>query len=209
VSLKYLSGFTPTTPKRAVLASRHEFQMRPGVRDAVARFLQIATGFGLPITRILSQGSRVCRCITGTDTFSNHSTGEAIDVGGVTLQAGGREVLALNFIIPAERPLVRRINACLRLAFPRVIDYNYNRNHHDHFHCEISIPARNTRERTTLVFVQEALSLVLGRTITDTGRFDAATQQALRDFGATQQDLNSSAQLNAVYDRLFSRVARG
>jgi peptidoglycan hydrolase-like protein with peptidoglycan-binding domain len=209
VSLKYLADFTETTPKSAVLASRHEFQMRSGVRDAAARFLQIAAGFGLPITRILSQGSRVCRCITGTDTFSNHSTGEAIDVGGVTLQAGAREVLAVNFAVPAERPLVRRINACLRLAFPRVIDYNYNRAHHDHFHCEISIPARRTKEKTTLMFVQEALSLVLGRTIPVTGKFDAGTQQALREFGATQQDLNNSAQLNAVYDRLFTRVAKG
>jgi hypothetical protein len=203
-----LSSFTRTTPKRAVF-SKHQFRIRGGVRDAIARFIGLAVGFGLPIERILSQGGYLCRCQRDRDVLSNHGKGEAIDVGGVRLQPAGREILAINFNDPAERVMIRRINACLRLAFPRVIDYNYNTLHHDHFHCEISIPSRNPREKTTLVFVQEALSVALGRSIPSSGKFDSATQQGLLDFGATSQDLGSSTQLNSVYDRLFNQIARG
>ena len=206
--IEYLFDFTNQKP--ATGKSRPAtFKMRPGVREAVGRFVTLASAFGIPIDRILSQGAYVCRCKGGKDVLSNHGKGEAIDVGGVRLKPAGREVLAVNFADAGERVLIRRVNACLRLAFPRVIDYNYNADHHNHFHCEISIPARQPRSETTLRFVQEALAQILGRVIANTGKFDAATQKGLLEFGATKADLGNSARLNSVYDRLFTQVARG
>jgi peptidoglycan hydrolase-like protein with peptidoglycan-binding domain len=206
--IEYLYNFSKTRPITGQSRPR-PFRMRPGVRDAVARFTTLAAGFGIPVELILSQGAYLCRCQRDSDALSNHGKGEAIDVGGVRLSPAGREVLAVNFTDPGERVLIRRVNACLRLAFPRVLDYNYNAAHHDHFHCEIGVPAREARAVSTVRFVQEALALVLGRVIPNTGKFDAATQRALRDFGAAPEDLTSAARLNTVYDRLFTQVARG
>ena len=95
------------------------------------------------------------------------------------------------------------MNACLRLAFPRVIDYNYNALHQDHFHCEISIPQRRPKERSTLLFVQELLGIPLS------GAFDPATRTALTSFGAMPEELQTDRGLNAAYDRLFLRAAQG
>ena len=200
VPIDYLRDFTKDTPKRGVYNSA-KFKMRPGVRNSIARFLAIAGSAGLPVERILSQGAYLCRCQRNSDTLSNHGRGEAIDVGGVKVNGSGREILAINF--QNERPFVRRLDACLRLAFPRVIDYNYNTLHHDHFHCEISIPLRRPKERSTLLFVQELLGVPLS------GTFDLATRTALASFGATPAELRSDRGLNAVYDRLFLRAAQG
>ena len=200
VPIDYLAKFTKETPKRGVYGSA-AFKMRPGVRNSIARFLTVASASGLPVERILSQGAYLCRCQMKSDTLSNHGRGEAIDVGGVKLTGSGHEILAINF--QTERALVRRLNACLRLAFPRVIDYNYNALHQDHFHCEISIPQRRPKERSTLLFVQELLGIPLS------GAFDPATRAALTSFGAMPEELQTDRGLNAAYDRLFLRAAQG
>ena len=202
VPIDYLNDFTKTSPKRGI-TNPAQFKMRTAVRDTIARFLSAAAAAGLPVERILSQGAYVCRCQRDRDVLSNHGKGEAIDVGGVKLAGSGREILAFNFQNAAERPFIRRLNACLRLAFPRVLDYNFNALHHNHFHCEISIPQRRPRESTTLLFVQELLGVRLS------GKFDEATRSALATFGTTPQELQTDPGLNAVYNRLFLRAAKG
>jgi hypothetical protein len=176
--------------------------------------------FGLPIEAILTQGSLYCRCMAKnkqkTNTLSNHSFGDAIDVVGVRWQGVGgpasrlRETIVHNYADPAERALLRRINACLRLSFATVIDY-HAADHRDHFHCDTNRGrGRRPRGATTTVFTQEALSHVLGRPIAQTGRIDAATERALSEFsGRAAGELRDDRVLNQVLTDLYARIAAG
>src|SRR5262249_17386116 len=112
-----------------------------------------------------------------------------------------------------QRDLLRRINACLRLSFQTVIDYHRS-DHRDHFHCDTNINGGSSRamdkSTTTWHFTQEALTLLLGRKIPETGVRDATTIRALQDFsGATPEELKDNARVNEVLDQLFTRVASG
>jgi hypothetical protein len=142
--------------------------------------------FGMPIEAILTAGSINCRCMykngQNSNTLSNHAFGDAVDIVGVRWSAVGgpasrlRETIVHNYTDPAERTLLRRINACLRLHFDTVLDYNYNTAHQNHFHCDTNRgndPLDRPRGVSTSLFTQEALSHVLGSPIEKTGKLDA------------------------------------
>lgn len=189
----------------------------PAVRDALSQFIANSRRFGLPFEAILTAGSLYCRCISKTNKPSNHSFGDAIDVVGVRWPPVGgpasrfRETIVHNFRDPGERALLRRLNACLRLSFNTVIDY-HRKDHQDHFHCDMN--RKRVREVTigqsTFRFVQEALSLVLGREVPNTGALDGMTKQALGEFSGLGNTAWADAQrLRRVLDQLFVRVAGG
>lgn len=188
----------------------------PAVQDALAQFIANCRRFRLPFEAILTAGSLYCRCMTGTNKPSNHSFGDAIDLVGVRwAPAGGptsrlRETVVHNYTDPEQRKLLRRLNACLRLSFATVIDYHHPQ-HRDHFHCDMNRGrGRMPRGASTIVFVQEALSTVVGRILPQTGKLDDVTQRALAEFGGVPPSgLRDTTQLNSILDRLFTRVAAG
>jgi hypothetical protein len=188
----------------------------PSVRAGLTQVVRDLRRFGLPIEAILTLGSINCRCISKSDTLSNHSFGDAIDIAGVRWAAVGRpasrlrETIMHNYADPAERALLRRINACLRLTFATVIDY-HRADHRDHFHCDTNQGrGRRPRGQSTNLFTQEALSHVLGSPIKQTGRFDAATVRGLSQFsGRSAAELRDDRVLNQVLTNLYSRVAAG
>jgi peptidoglycan hydrolase-like protein with peptidoglycan-binding domain len=188
----------------------------PSVRDALRSFIRNMQRFGMPIEAIITGGSLYCRCITNTDTLSNHSFGDAIDIVGLRWSAVGgpasrlAETIVHNYQDGGERALLRRINACLRLSFATVIDYHRS-DHRDHFHCDMNRGRpRSAKGGSTVVFVQEALNVLLRRNLAEDGKFGGATLQALSDFsGRSSTELKSDGVLNQVYDDLFTRVARG
>jgi hypothetical protein len=192
----------------------------PAVAQALSRFVREMASFGMPIEAILTSGSIYCRCVAGTDTLSNHSFGDAIDIAGVRWAAGGAagsrlaETVVDNYLDPAERRLLVRIGACLRLAFATVIDY-HRADHRDHFHCDLNRGAGRPICRTcgsTWRFVQEALERVLGRVVPVTGVLDPATREALAQFArlpsAEALDVRRGT-LDPLLDRLFTQVASG
>jgi hypothetical protein len=207
-----VSGLTVVTRRTSNVPQR----FTPPVRDALIAFVTIMRRFGMPIEAILTFGSLYCRCVTGTDTLSNHSFGDAIDIVGVRWPPFGgpasrlRETIVHNYADTGERALLRRINACLRLSFATVIDYHRD-DHRDHFHCDMNRGrGRVPRGTSTMVFVQEALTLVLGRSIPASGRLDALTQQALQDVtGLDRLAVTNPTVMNRALDSLFTRVAAG
>jgi hypothetical protein len=192
----------------------------PTVENALIAFLNNMAQFGLPVEAILTLGSYVCRCISNTNTLSNHSFGDAIDIAGLRWRQSGissapsRETIVHNFGNSRERAILRRINACLRLSFTTVIDYHRS-DHRDHFHCDLNRgKPRNPLQKTTLVFVQEALNVVLGTKIPETGEFNPLTRRFLlelsRRIGFGNIDENSLKNreiLNQIFDALFRIVA--
>jgi extensin-like protein len=206
-------GRDPAT-RLLVVTSRQAIRTQrfiPSVRDALSQFIGSMRRFGMPIEAILTAGSLYCRCIN-RDVLSNHSFGDAIDVVGVRWAAVGgpasrlRETIVHNFADPQERALLRRINACLRLSFKTVIDY-HRTDHQDHFHCDMNRGrGRIARGQTTMVFVREALSLVLGRDIPAT---NVAIMRGLADFVGPTVPLTDDRSLQATLNRLFTQVAAG
>lgn len=193
------------------MANRQE-KFIPSVGQALGAFLTNMTRFGMPVEAILTAGSLYCRCITGTDTLSNHSFGDAIDVVGIRWRSpnGSRETIVHNYQNPADRAILRRINACLRLSFSTTIDY-YNSYHRDHFHCDMNRGGgRILHGGSTVAFVQEALNTVAGQRLVENGKLDNPTKQALSTFsGRSVQELANNTIYSRVLDDLFARVARG
>lgn len=187
------------------------------VKGALSEFLRNMSRCAMPVEAIITAGSLYCRCISNTNRLSNHSFGDAIDIVGVRWSAVGgpasqlRETIVHNYRDPVQRALLRRMNACLRLSFSTVIDYNYNRAHRDHFHVDMNRGRGwNPRGRTTLVFVQEALSDALQRSIPISGKLDSATLRALSEFsGQNVSGSISSQALRAILTELFTQIARG
>ena len=147
--------------------------------------------------------------------MSNHSYGEAIDVAGVRWKSpqsfsrvGDTVVRPTNLYDSEQTRLFRRMDACLRLSFPNVIDY-HDSNHRDHFHCDLN-RGGSANPRATIRFAQEMLGLVLRKSIRITGSMDTATYQALSEFsGMSTNDLKNISNLNRVYRALFERIAAG
>jgi hypothetical protein len=204
-----LFQMTPARPRSAYRA-----QVTPPVVRALEAFVDNMRIFGLPIEAILSMGSYTCRCISRTDHLSNHSRGDAFDVAGVRWRSDGprpsrlSETIVENHIDAGERVLLRRINACLRLSFARVIDY-HDSDHHDHFHCDMNRgQGRVLTEATTMRFVQESLEHVFNRPFLRTGRPDGPTLAGLREFGRLPAGAPlHGITLSSVLDSLFRFMA--
>lgn len=200
-------------PRRA-----HQVRFLPQVRTALEAFIRNMTRFAMPIEALLTAGSLYCRCIRGTEHLSNHSFGDAFDLVGVRWPTGSnlsplRETIAHNWAdLAGERIVLRRINACLRLSFSTVIDYHRS-DHRDHFHCDTNRGRPRANGGTTnMVFVQEALALVLGRPFEITGHLDTRSEQGLREFGRVPRSvslLRDRAVMDQVLNELFTAVASG
>ena len=142
---------------------------KPGVLAALTVFLIAMKNAGMSAGAILTGGSHVCRCVKGratkTNTLSDHARAEAIDIHGIRWgSAGPSSTLGYTLLLnrqrdPADAVLLRRINACLRLGFPRVLDYHFNRAHEDHFHCDLNQGGQMSLGFATWGFVQEVLGL--------------------------------------------------
>lgn len=180
--------------------------------DGVRRFLAFMRRWSMDFDTILSMGSYNCRCISNTDTLSDHSWGDALDITGVrwveSVPPGARLPVAIaHNWNRGERPILRRINACLRLSFPRVLDY-HRADHRDHFHVDNNRGRGFVSESNTTAFVQEALNAAQGTTLPENGRMDAATQQALRAFASVPAGTPlAGATLQRAQRSLFTYIA--
>src|SRR5215213_1347675 len=175
-------------------------KMLPRASDGLATFIANMTSVSLPIEAILTMGSVYCRCISNTTILSNHSYGDAIDIGGLRF-VGGREVLVANSGDAADRRLLHRVNACLRLSFATVLDYHDPTRHWDHFHCDTNI--LNGGERRWDVawpFVRESLGL------SPKGGWDKPTANSLRQFAGVDA-VKDKPTLNRTLSKLFMREA--
>jgi Extensin-like protein C-terminus len=198
-------------------------KMVPRAIDALERFVRNMTRFGMPIEAILTAGSLNCRCSFDgqgrpTNNLSDHSRGEAVDITGVrwrlptsprraSLDPPGRlrETIVHNFNNKdrSERTFLRRIDACLRLSFPNVIDY-HNRFHRDHFHGDFSTGP--SAQENTIRFTQEILGSLRNRPVAITGKLDVPTRTALQESFGWNRD---PATLRSVLELLFTGVASG
>jgi hypothetical protein len=153
---------------------------------------------GLPLAAILTMGSIYCRCISKTNRLSNHSHGDAIDIGGIRL-ASGDEVLVANYKHAADRKVLHRANACLRLAFANVLDY-HDKRHWNHFHCDTNL-GRGRTLSLAWPFVRESVGLPAN------GGWSKQVAERLRQATQNQNAAKDRRQLDLTLSHLFKREA--
>jgi hypothetical protein len=215
VPFEYVDSVVPTPQGRLVVGKRsaRSVRARPQVGAALERFIAAMAAAGIPVEAILSLGTLYCRCVSNTDQLSDHSFGEAIDVAGVRWRGDvpgrPREILVHNFRLPSDAPWLRRIDACLRLSFPLVLDYHYNADHHNHFHCDLNRGRGRALGTSTQVFTADALSSVLGRPIPRPKSWNDLMGPLVEFAGGPPPQGPRDPWINHTLDTLFKTVAAG
>lgn len=212
VGFEYIGGwenhkgliFGKTVKKWLVVEANRKrnrtLNLLPHASAGIATFIANMRAINLPIEAILSMGGVYCRCVSNTTHLSNHSYGDAVDIGGVRF-VGGREVLEANSECDAaDRALLHRINACLRLSFATVFDYHDRKRHKDHFHCDTN-QNRGRNFGPGWAFVRESLGLA------PKGGFNKACANALRQFAGSADAVKDAPTLSRTLSQLFQREA--
>jgi len=122
-------GRPPTT---CMVAAGLELWLNRSVRPA-------AEELGSPVARIEHYGAYSCRRLYGRDSgpWSEHATGNAIDIAGFVLEDGRRvSVLGDWEGDDAEAIFLRRVRNGACQSFGTVLSPDYNAAHRDHLHLD-------------------------------------------------------------------------
>ena len=95
--------------------------------------------FGQDVARIEHFGSFSCRRLYGRDEgpWSEHATGNAIDIAGFVLEDGTRIAIVNHWDTEDERSqFLREVRDGACVAFGTVLSPDYNEAHRDHFHLD-------------------------------------------------------------------------
>lgn len=96
--------------------------------------LRYATG----VKSIGNMGSYSCRKIAGSKRWSEHSYGNAIDIGSITLNRGQKVVVQRQGVFALRsRSLLNEVRSDACKRFTTVLGPGYNKAHADHFHFDL------------------------------------------------------------------------
>lgn len=93
---------------------------------------------GSPVARVEHYGTYSCRRIYGRSTggWSEHATGNALDVAGFVLEDGRRITLQRDWNSTESGAFLRRVRDEACSVFGTVLSPDYNAAHADHFHLD-------------------------------------------------------------------------
>jgi hypothetical protein len=127
----------PLSPARAAatcaVAAAFELWLRQGVQPAARELL------GSPVARLEHFGTYSCRRLygRGEGPWSEHATGNAIDIGGFVLEDGRRLTLLGDWQgDDQEAAFLRRVRDEACSVFGTVLSPDYNAAHADHLHLD-------------------------------------------------------------------------
>jgi len=90
------------------------------------------------IAEVRQMSSYSCRRISGSGTFSEHSKGNALDIGAIKLKNGRViDVHKPGLFAFRERSFLRSVRGQACDRFGTVLGPGYNRDHADHFHLDL------------------------------------------------------------------------
>lgn len=115
------------------VAAAFEYWMRHGIQPAAEEIL------GSPVARIEHLGTASCRRIYGRNegSWSEHATGNAIDIAGFTLEDGRRITLLGDWQGgEVEAEFLHRVRDSACEVFGTVLSPDYNAAHADHLHLD-------------------------------------------------------------------------
>jgi Extensin-like protein C-terminus len=164
-------------------------------------FARTVPRFG-PVSAILSAGAWV-------NKPGQHGEGKAFDLDAILWQR-------IHFIAleqPQKKTLYLAVQALCNKHFGVVLGYNYNVDHRDHLHVDISRSIAFREAKSVAEFLQETLNTLYNQTLTVDGEYGPLTAQALSDtlavIGIPNVDTadNWKRFLEAVCSEAVSRVA--
>ncbi len=120
-------------PVRCELANKFAAWTEYAVRRAARQYL------GSELVRIETMGSYSCRPVAGSNRLSEHGRANAIDVSGFVL-ADGRRITLTKYWNNGrqEKKFLRAIHQSACRRFGTVLSPDFNADHHDHFHFDMS-----------------------------------------------------------------------
>lgn len=127
------TAVTNLGPVRCELANKFAAWTEYAVKRAARQYL------GSELVRIETMGSYSCRNIAGSNRRSEHSKANAIDVSGFVLTDGRRITVTDNWRDGGRGEQFLKIihkSACRR--FGTVLSPDYNADHYNHFHFDMS-----------------------------------------------------------------------
>ena len=90
------------------------------------------------IAEVRQMSSYSCRRINGSKTFSEHSTGNALDIGAIKLKNGRViDVSRPGLFAFRQRSFLKSVRGQACDRFGTVLGPGYNRDHADHFHLDL------------------------------------------------------------------------
>ena len=122
-----------TPPTTCAVAAAMEIWLEQGVTPAAQDI------YGQQVARIEHLGSYSCRRLYGRDEgpWSEHATGNAIDISAIVLADGKRVSLLADWDgDEADARFLRRIRDDACGIFGTVLSPDYNSAHRDHFHLD-------------------------------------------------------------------------
>ncbi len=129
----YRTEVTNLGPVRCELANKFAAWTEYAVKRAARQYL------GSELVRIETMGSYSCRNIAGSNRRSEHSKANAIDVSAFVLADGRRISLTGNWRDGGAGEQFLKVihkSACRR--FGTVLSPDYNADHYNHFHFDMS-----------------------------------------------------------------------
>ena len=120
-------------PSTCAVAAGVEYWRRHSVAPAAEEI------FGSPLARIEHFGSYSCRRLYGRDSgaWSEHATGNAIDIAAFVLEDGTRVSVLGDWDGEGDKAqFLRRVRDGACNAFGTVLSPDYNEAHADHFHFD-------------------------------------------------------------------------
>lgn len=120
-------------PTTCAVGAALEIWLRQGVQPAAEELL------GSPVARLEHFGAYSCRRIYGRESgnWSEHATGNALDIGAFVLEDGRRISLVRDWNGEGEESaFLRRARDEACAVFGTVLSPDYNAAHADHFHLD-------------------------------------------------------------------------
>lgn len=128
---------------------------------------------------------------------SQHYLGRAIDVDGFWWSENNK-FLAIN--APQNWEQYLKIQATLHKAFGTVLNYDFNADHHDHWHCDISRSTDWRQAKTQILFAQRVLKEIYGENIGVDGRWGTESRAAAKRHG---YDIESEGGWDSFLDNVI------
>ena len=121
------SGLAPSCPVAAALEIWENQIVQPAALEH----------FGQRVSTIRHLGTYNCRQIAGSNRWSEHATGNAIDIAAFTLESGQIVSLRRDWVgTDPEAEFLRAIRDGSCDLFATVLSPDYNAAHADHFHLD-------------------------------------------------------------------------
>jgi len=131
----------------------------------------------------IAPGGRAQAIVSGgcyVEKAGMHGAGRAIDIDAIWWPQDSDEPPLITLYYPDDKLRYLGTEAILRKHLGLVLDFHYNRAHHDHFHCDDSQPVGFFKTASRVVFVQAACIYVFDKKIEHDSVWGPQTESAVR-----------------------------